>query len=471
MEVPLTLRYIKSMAPTRSLLILSLGLNWSCASSPDGLLDACDAVALSGAQDTTADGILPRLESAKNVLMISIDTLRIDRIGRYGCDKLSPFIDSLLAEATVLDNHRSCSSWTLPSATCVLTGQSPADLDFFPRITTGEPIPKIPLPTETIASVLGNAGFQSVLVSSNLYISERSRLDTGYDKTITKKQPAEVLLKTTLEEITAFQENDSDTPFFAHVHLIDPHTPYAPPESYLDGLTALPEVPWDLDSTAGTREMSEAWDDLSSAEKDATGQHLIYRYGAEVRYMDDELGKFFVSLENMNLLEDTLIVLWSDHGEQFWEHGAWGHGTSVHSGESRAIAAFMGPGVPTQAWKAPTTHTDLGPSLLSALGLAVPESWKGAIIGTHDESRPLFAATAPKNFPVSQSVALDDMLLIYDWEGGKSFFKHAEDPFEENNLYDADNADVQRLWTYLEPEVKRLESLLPELDGPVEIGP
>ena len=169
----------QTMAHTFSLLCASLLLGLACRPAQQGLFDDCVGAALTGEESKVGTPLLPQTKSIKNVLMLSIDTLRTDRVGRYGCDKLSPFLDGLLESGTVLDNHHSCSSWTLPSATCVLTGQSPIELGDFPRIRAGEKIPDISEGTETLASILSDAGFRTMLLSANLYISEKSTQKTA----------------------------------------------------------------------------------------------------------------------------------------------------------------------------------------------------------------------------------------------------------------------------------------------------
>jgi len=322
-----------------------------------------------------------------------------------------------------------------------------------------------------LATELARAGFATALVSSNLYISSKSGLDVGYETVITKRKPAKTVLSTMLTELDAIEALDPTTPWFGHAHLIDPHTPYSPPVEYLTKLQELPDIQWDLSSTDGTRQMNEAWETLGSSERDDIGQHLVYRYGAEIRYMNDQLENFFAELESRGWLENTLVVLWSDHGEQFWEHGDWGHGISLHGGENRAIAAFHGPGVNPVAWTYPTTHVDLAPTILNALGIEIPEAWTGSPIGLHDHSRPIFAATAPKEADIQQSVLHENRRLLYRWDGDKKLYDIAVDPNETNNLYNANSDSVQELWGYLEEEVNRLVALFPDKPAPVAIGP
>lgn len=456
---------------TRCFFPFIASLLWACQSSPEGIFEPCKGEAFSSPDLSSNGELIPPLEGIQNVLMISVDTLRIDRLGRYGCARISPFIDNLLDAGVVLDNHHSCSSWTLPSATCVMTGQSPIELGAFPRILTGEKIPNIADQAITLASTLEAVGFSTLLISANLYISEKSNLDRGFEKAISKSKPAKILLESFLEEIDALEEADNTKPWFAHAHLIDPHTPYSPPEEYLEGIEQLPKIDWDLAEVGVARNLAEEWSSLSKKVQDNISENIAFRYGAEIRYLNDALEEFFAQLEQRDILDKTLIVLWSDHGEQFWEHGLWGHGLSLHSGENRAVAAFIGPGVEAHAWKGATTHTDIAPTILRALGLDAPPEYSGAIVGTAASDRPIFAATVPKHYAVTQSVSQDNRVLIYSWDGKKQSFDWSEDPFEEQDLYDAENADIQALWNHLLPEVERLQTLIPEMEPPLEVGP
>lgn len=451
-------------------LLLTCAFLSACRVGQTGLFETCESTEVRESSWESGAPILSGI-SARNVLMISIDTLRRDRIGRYSCERLSPFIDQLLEQSLVLDNHHSCSSWTLPSAICVLTGQTPVDLGAFPQVNSKQEVPKIAETTATLAGQLSQAGLSTLLVSSNLYISGKSGLDVGYDRVITKRKPSNILLTTILNELDSFENADPDKPWFAHVHLIDPHTPYSPPGSYLSSIDDLPEIPWDLSNADGTREMNEAWPDLSSAERSEVGKHLVYRYGAEIRYMNDELETFFAELESRGILENTLVVLWSDHGEQFWEHGDWGHGISLHAGENRAIAALSGPGIEAGSWTFPTTHTDLAPTILGALDLPLPEEWRGAPVGLHDHSRALFAATAPREADVQQSILLDNHRLLYRWDGEKLLYNVKDDPHETTDLYRSQPERVAELWAEFEEELNRLVALFPDKTPPVDPGP
>ena len=136
-----------------------------------------------------------------------------------------------------------------------------------------------------------------------------------------------------------------------------------------------------------------------------------------------------------------------------------------------AIAAILGPGIEPGSWTYPTTHTDLAPTILGALNLKPPTEWTGAPLGLHDHSRALFAATAPKEADVQQSILLDKRRLLYRWDGDKVLFNVENDPFETTDLYRSEPDRVSELWKQLQDEVNRLVALFPDKTPPVDIGP
>jgi hypothetical protein len=105
------------------------------------------------------------------------------------------------------------------------------------------------------------------------------------------------------------------------------------------------------------------------------------------------------------------------------------------------------------------------------LGVAIPPEYSGGVVGTQSQNRPLFAATGPKYYPVSQSVSQNNQVLIYSWGGKKRLYDWSTDPFEQNNLYDSNSVIAQDLWAHLLPEIEALQELLPERDPPLELGP
>ncbi|HHO54413.1 MAG TPA: hypothetical protein ENK18_26970, partial [Deltaproteobacteria bacterium] len=190
-----------------------------------------------------------------NLLMISIDTLRLDQLSRWrerwpGPEPgPMPFLDGLIAEGVVLDDHMSCSNWTFHAATCTVAGSDPLSWGFVPTATAagiGAPVP----PRAFLADWLGEAGFHTILVTTNTLFSERHGNGTGYhthrltdDAGVTPALDAAAQGLELLEAARA----DGVERWMLHLHLIDPHRPYAPPEAYRGGWSP-PPTPYDLDT-------------------------------------------------------------------------------------------------------------------------------------------------------------------------------------------------------------------------------
>lgn len=404
----------------------------------------------------------PPSQSPTNVLMISIDTLRRDRVGRYACDEQvqTPFMDTLFEEAIILDDHRSCSNWTYTSVICALSGMSTVDIGFHPYTNPDTGLSPYKGQVPMLATRLHGAGWNTSLVSSTTFLSDKFGLIGGYEHTDYSPSRAEVVIQKTLAEIERLSLMQE--PWFHHLHLSDPHDPYSPPEAYLEGLAPLDDLPWDLDTKEGYKQMSANLEQLDAKTTQLLGQHLAIRYDGEIRYLDSQLHGLFGHLEERGHLDSLLVVFWSDHGEQFWEHGDWGHGPSLHHAENRGIAAFWGPEIEPVAWQEPTTHADITPTLLYLLGLDPDPLMTGSILGTASSDRPLFALGLRRTDPVQQLISYEGMTMLYGWDGTLNLYDHSADPSETIDLATTDPESTEKLWNRLLPEIERVEELLPE---------
>lgn len=431
-----------------------------------------------GTPDSDADtGSAPALPDLlqlegqpRNLLIISIDTLRRSDVGAYGGGELTPSLDRLIREGVSLERHRSCSSWTYPSAICAMAGAQPVSLGFYPNPVEAaagdEPMPE---GTPTLASALRDAGWQTALVSSNVYLAAQTGLSEGYDALDASElwQAREVT-----DQALARVDLGLDTsqPWVLHAHYIDPHSPYAPPEAYRQGLEDLPPITWDLDDEEDTAKALAEYDTLSAEEQATLLAHVRLRYEGEVRYVDDEVHALMVGLQDRGLLDDTLVLLWSDHGEQFFEHDTWGHSGTLFAEENEAIAAFWSPLLGAAAWSFPTTHEDLPPTVLAMMGLTPGALMTGEIAGSASPDRALLAALLPRDMPPLQSVVVGERRLIYNWSGHSVLYDLESDPTEQVDLYDETSTEAAALWEILLPEVVAMDRVI-EGWTPVDPGP
>ena len=388
----------------------------------------------------TADEALLRFSGLppSNVLMLSIDSLRRDHLGRYGGAAL-PELDRLLSEGIVLEDHRSCSSWTYHSATCALTGGDQLSAGFMPQRLEGRVVPEIPAEATPIAELLRDRGWVTGLVSGNSFIGDPNGLDRGYEQIrIEALEPAERIIEQGLALLDPMQ--DTSRPWFLHLHFMDPHMPYDPPAAYLEDL---PESEFSLIRHADFKEVFSRWDELDEAARERARADALARYGGEVRYLDDQLGLLMDALEARGALDDTLVVIWSDHGEQLLEHGRLGH-PDLYDVENRSSVTFWAKGLNPGTWTGPTTHADIWPTLLDVFGQPPHAAHTGRRLG----ERPADDTQLALRYLDQDTVQIAErsgVKLIYRWSGQKELYRLEEDPGELDNVYDPEDPDVLAL--------------------------
>ncbi len=386
-----------------------------------------------------------------NLVVVSLDTLRRDRIGWFSGGDTTPVLDARLAQGVVLAQHRACSNWTYPALLCLLSGAYPTDLGFMPRNT--EPAPP---GIETLAEVLGASGYGSALVGSQYLLDPSVALIQGFDHVDTDGEwSAETVTSRALDAATELAE-----PWYLHAHYLDPHLPYTAPAEFERRPDDLASTAFDLTDPEVVHAVIEGWDDLDEDERAALLANVAVLYDAEVRYMDHQVGVLLDGLEAGGLLEQALVVLVSDHGEQFYEHNQFEHGGSLYGEETWALASFHGPGLNPAVHADGTSQIDVAPTVLDALGLAPAPQATGAVVGVAAPERPLFAGFVRQRLTV-QSAEIGDDRLLFNW-GLEAFelYGLAQDPQEQTDLYDADDPTAQALIDVLWPQVERLAEVL-----------
>jgi arylsulfatase A-like enzyme len=351
-----------------------------------------------------------------------------------------------------------CSNWTLASTFCTMLGRYPIDVGAAPEVfeeQVSAPMPDVPM----LPLWLGEAGFYSVLSTANLMFSDAHNNAQGFD------QIAQFAVSTDAVRVAAqgallLDEGTADR-WYLHLHLMEPHRPYTAPEAFLEELDGLGVIPYDLSNAGAYAAIDAAWATLSQADQDLIGQHLQVRYGGTGRWLDTQLADIWAELEAQGLLDDTLVVVWTDHGEAFFERDRQAHGWMLLSEENDGIALFWHPGITPLAWGQPTTSIDIAPTVLSLLGLAQPDDVDGLVVGEAAADRARFASTAAK-MGVVQSVRQGDHRLQFVWETGLvQVFDVVSDPDETVDLFDANDPVTLALWAALLPRIALHEAAMP----------
>jgi hypothetical protein len=404
-----------------------------------------------------------------NLLIVSLDTTRRDFIGRYAQNGNTPFLDSLLAEGVVLENHRSCSSWTGPSMTCVTTGRTPFDLGWFPWNSDPEVpdwAPKLP----TIAGQLGyQLGFNTTLVTANGVMGPYLPLDRGFEVVLNiDYSDATTVTDTGLEELRKLvSERD---PFYLHVHYMDPHAPYCPPDEYIDDPGYEPDTFGDLCDSFG--DFAYQFPYQSEQQQDQFLLNSFEVYDAELDYWDVEFRRFWTEADARGALDDTLVVFVTDHGEQFAERGGFGHGLTLASEENRSTAMFWAKNLRTQVWTDPTVHEDIGATLISYFGTVPPEPATGIEVGLAPSDRVVRSMLYWGCCGAAQlSVLRGGLQLTYDFWGEKHLWDFSRDPSGTVDYYDPEDPDVVALWVDMQAYIDELLARWPSAGPPYDPGP
>jgi len=311
----------------------------------------------------------------RNVVLISIDTLRPDHLGCYGHGRdTSPTLDALAARGARFTDVTAVAPWTLPSHATMLTGLYPSHHG----VKTHET--RLSERFVTLAEELKGAGLATLAVVNTHNVgAPQFQLGQGFDQfryiVETEEDPRTMQLKTfnsgevvvaTAKEL--LEKRPEDQPFFLFLHFYDVHTDFTPKPEYREKYVG----PYSGRLTGRTMQLVGVRNRGEHLEE-ADLTWLRDMYDAEIRQLDDVLGRFLGWLDERDLADDTLFVITSDHGEEFQEHGSVLHGTTQYQELLKVPLLVAGPGVPAgQVLDAHVSGVDVTPTVLGLMG--VPSS-------------------------------------------------------------------------------------------------
>jgi arylsulfatase A-like enzyme len=391
---------------------------------------------------------------ARNVLFLTVDTLRRDALGVYGDHGDTPFLDRFAVGSLVLEDHRSCATWTLASMTCLMAGQDLIELGYEPTSGYGQ-WTGIPKDFAGLPVWLGDAGLETALIGTNPFLSTRTPLGNGFD---TVRMPAEEGLGSragsVVDSALAWlqEREDPSAPGYLHLHFLDPHHPYEAPDGWLEALSELPTLPEGVNSPVDPSDVERQMRDYSDSGREAVLAHLRAQYAAEVRYLDSEIERLILAPEARDFLKEAVIVLVSDHGEAFYEHQDLLHGRSVY-GEITGIPAIISaPDLGAGIWQDPTSHRNLAASILTLLGLESPAG-SAPDLWDQDPDGQRFIVRSGGGDGAQVAVVQDHHSLIYTWDGTLELFDEWRDEAQSADLLDRRPGIAASLWESLSPVV------------------
>jgi arylsulfatase A-like enzyme len=358
---------------------------------------------------------VPTPDRQPNVLLVSIDTLRADRLGTYGFSQAhTPVLDQLAKEGTHFTRATCQLPQTDPSHAALMTGlyasTNGVKVHMVDRLRPG---------SQTLATVFQSAGYQTAGIYSWVSLDPQfCGLDQGFqtyqgyvigrsgvfsnplleqlahtyrqlksDVPVLSAADAAVGVSSDYENTLDGRADvtnagvfkwldgyDGKQPFFLWVHYYDPHYPYTPPAGY-DHLFNL-DYHGSIDGSVNTihelqhGQLHPSPDDLA---------RLGELYQGEIAYTDSQFGELLARLAQMGVKDDTIIAVTGDHGESFGEHGDWTHGLKVYETEIRVPLILRYPGrVPAgAAFPGPVQVIDLMPTLLDLAGIQPKQGLQG----------------------------------------------------------------------------------------------
>lgn len=403
-----------------------------------------------------------------NVLLVSIDTLRADHLGCYGHDRdVSPNIDDLAARGAVFLQAFSTASWTLPGHMSMLTSLYPS----FHKLEARRGI-RLDSSETTLAELLKAAGYRTAGFVNHPFLSARWGFDEGFD--IYFRQPrivrAEAQARMAIRwlEWHAFHERLGAGPaeLFMFLHFMDPHETYDPPPEFREKYAGGYEGELKPEDHFVTMFLD------ADFESDEDYRYVLGLYDGEIAYVDQQLGRVFDVLQAWELLDSTLVIVTSDHGEEFKEHGSMGHKTTLYVEQLRVPLIVVHPVsiAADQQIEEQASLVDLYPTIARAAGVEVPPraqgidlsallSEPGHAVSESERSargragRPIFAGLGPTDGPWEgpppmRSIRTERYRLIWGPDDdAKELYDITVDPMEQRDLYGIERGrrEVRRL--------------------------
>lgn len=309
-------------------------------------------------------------ERPKNVIFILVDTLRADHLSTYGYARpTSPNVDAFAKEAVKFDDARSQASCTFPSANSILTSRWPAAFLGQPNQALG-----IPEGIPSLAEILHTQGFRTVAVSASAVVRNtpsRFNPTAGYGRGFDVFQEDCVWKSAAcVNRQAAPFLVQGDKPLFLYLHYIDPHGPYQPPKGWRHKFASgRPDKKW---VRIGDPNPIGNWIYKGKENPGFTPGDLQYLkdlYDDEISFFDENFAALLESLRTSGLMENSLIVFTSDHGEEFLEHGHIKHCRTVFDNSIRIPMLLKVPGMDARTVSAPVQNLDLVPTILDYLGI------------------------------------------------------------------------------------------------------
>jgi len=282
-------------------------------------------------------------ERRPNVVIVVLDAVRADHLPLYGYPRdTAPFLTSLAARSTVFDRAYSSSGWTSPATASLFTSLHPFQHGVIwnmRRMRENEfRVSRVPDEAETIAEALKKAGYATFAVSDNPSASDLGGFDAGFDRFESASDASATAVNRRVKKWRG--ELTGDRPYLLYLHYMDAHEPYLP--------------------------QGRAFDEFMKDGRPNPRRDFVAAYDSEIRLLDSKVQGLF---ESMGWDENTIVIVTSDHGEGFHDHGLVGHANSLYDELMRVPLIVHGGGALPRRIAVPVAHVDILPTLRDLLRL------------------------------------------------------------------------------------------------------
>lgn len=400
----------------------------------------------------------------KNIVLFVIDTLRADHLGCCGYWRdTSPTIDRLARQGVLFQDARAAAVATGPGFTSIHTGLYAVHHGFYLTPYNVPNAIRFDDNLPTLAEMLWEHGGLTTAAFDNLinFRSHMVQFVRGFEYYVNvTRSPSwihhHVVGGTVNSRLLPWIRQHADAPFFLFVHYWDPHTPYNQPESWRQvfhvqetGLDGLPAI-----STEAGYEYVPGWGPLSEASMPPeqrgvagwpkTSEYPLDLYDGEIRYTDHLVAQVLETLADCGVLDDTVVIVTADHGEQLGQHGLYGH-AGLHEANVRIPLVlwnpkFFGPSRPVNGL---AQQVDIVPTILDIAGAQMRRSLDGVSLLPVIRGEQALRDTAFMETSQQRAVLHEPWKFIRDMLGARALYNIEQDPAEVCNLIE-ERPDVAR---------------------------
>ncbi len=371
-----------------------------------------------------------------NVVLVILDATRADALSSYGNpQRTTPTLDRIARRSVQFTEAHSSASYTISSTASLFSGLYPSThrvLDWKDRLWEGFPV---------LGEALSNAGLLTAAIVANPCISKTYGMERGFGHfvvvpVVKDGRMDSAAVNSCLEELTPQLAAPGVSSFFLYLHYLEPHMPYDPPEPIRELVTRGSSTPDLVPTVENIRDPEHA----RGLEREQLAAHYLTLYHGNLTHVDFQLAKALARLGQEGLLDRTLLIITSDHGEAFLEHGRMLHGSTVYSEEIHVPLLIRFP--PSRQnlsgiSRHPVSTVDttafllqlLGPAQSQLAGTIEGKSYLPSLLGHDNPTEEMTFLIAALDQPFSGGLFNDTHSLVVG-PGGVELFDRTTDPYE-----------------------------------------